>query len=158
MSDWITNLGTGLVVAIVTSFVTVRLSLKSFVSQRWWERKAEAYSQSMEQLSYCEHYESTYLDKIERGAPTDSDWLEERGKEAGEASLALRRVAGVGAFTISENAAKALRDRLKPDPTVRQADLHEVLDDNLYRIRVCMKVIREEAERDLNPGLFGRWR
>ena len=96
MSDWITNLGTGLVLAIVTSFVTVRLSLKSFVSQRWWERKAEAYSKIMEQLSDCELYESTLLDKIEKGAPTDSDWLEERGKEASEAGLALRRVAGSG--------------------------------------------------------------
>jgi len=58
MPDLITNLGTGLFVAIVTPVITVRLSLKSFVSQRWWERKAEAYSQIMEQLSYSEHYDN----------------------------------------------------------------------------------------------------
>ncbi len=58
MPDLITNLGTGLFVAIVTPVITARLSLKSFVSQRWWERKAEAYSQIMEQLSYSEHYDN----------------------------------------------------------------------------------------------------
>ena len=55
------DLFTSILVAVVVAVITVRLSMKSFVSQRWWERKAEAYSKIMEQLSYCEHYESTYL-------------------------------------------------------------------------------------------------
>ena len=34
----------GLVVAVVASLVTVRLSLKRFYAERWWDRKADAYT------------------------------------------------------------------------------------------------------------------
>ena len=40
-----------LVVSIITAYVTVRLSIRQFYSQRWWDKKAEAYSQILEHLS-----------------------------------------------------------------------------------------------------------
>ena len=158
MEDWLTNLGTGLVVAIVTSVVTVRLSLKSFVSQRWWERKAEAYSQIMEQLSYREHYDSAWIEATEEGRETGTEWLSKRGEESAEAYRSLRRAAAIGEFVISERAAQALRELQEPDPKVHRNDRYGMVDDSLYRTRLCMKAIREEAERDLSPGRFGFWR
>ena len=41
----------GLIISIVTAVLTVRLSVKQFTSQRWWEKKAEAYSKIIENLS-----------------------------------------------------------------------------------------------------------
>lgn len=43
-------------VSVITAYITVRLSVKQFSSQRWWEKKAEAYSHIIErssELLYC---------------------------------------------------------------------------------------------------------
>lgn len=44
--DWPTaaaNLGVGIVVAVTTAVVTVRLALKRFYAESWWTRKYKAY-------------------------------------------------------------------------------------------------------------------
>lgn len=38
----------GLIIAIVTSVLTVRLSIRQFRTQKWWERKEQAYSNLLE--------------------------------------------------------------------------------------------------------------
>lgn len=44
------NLLVPLLVAVITAWVTVRLSLKKFRTERWWELKAEAYRELFEAL------------------------------------------------------------------------------------------------------------
>lgn len=44
------------IIAIIAPFVTVKLSLKLFYSEKWWEKKAEAYSHIVEHLSYLQYY------------------------------------------------------------------------------------------------------
>ena len=34
----------GAIIAIVASYITVQLSLRPFYSEKWWEKKAEAYA------------------------------------------------------------------------------------------------------------------
>jgi len=56
MSEFIQDISKYLIpalfVSIITAVVTVKLSIKQFYSQRWWEKKAEAYSHIIENLSY----------------------------------------------------------------------------------------------------------
>jgi hypothetical protein len=40
----------GLLIAIVTSFLTVRLAVWRFHSEKWWEKKAEIYAKLLEAL------------------------------------------------------------------------------------------------------------
>jgi len=45
-----------LIVSIITAYLTVKFSIKQFYSQKWWEKKAEAYSNIIEKLSYLQYY------------------------------------------------------------------------------------------------------
>ena len=56
MPEWVGNIAAGLFVAVVTSVVTVRLSIKRFRSERWWERKVEAYTDLLSSLSDSKRY------------------------------------------------------------------------------------------------------
>ena len=55
MSDFVDGVLAGalasLAVSLITAYVTVRLALKQFHVQRWWDRKAEAYSELLSELA-----------------------------------------------------------------------------------------------------------
>lgn len=71
------NLGVGLVVATVSSVVTVRLALRRFYSEKWWERKSSAYTTVIEALHHVREYTDTNLDFAYRGKDSPED-----GKQA----------------------------------------------------------------------------
>lgn len=39
-----------LIVGVATALVTVKLSIRKFYTERWWERRADAYSRIVEAL------------------------------------------------------------------------------------------------------------
>lgn len=53
------------VVTAITAYITIRCSLKQFFSQRWWEKKVEAYSNIIEHLSYLQYYFGEWFDEDE---------------------------------------------------------------------------------------------
>lgn len=53
-----------IIIAIITSVVTVRLSLKQFYSQKWWEKKAEAYTNIIESLAIMQYYMGLWFDEL----------------------------------------------------------------------------------------------
>ena len=73
MPQWLTSslapVIPSLVVGVCTAIITVRLSLRRFRSERWWERKADVYSRIVEALhnamEYCEAMSDESLTKIE---------------------------------------------------------------------------------------------
>lgn len=138
-----------LLVGIVTAQLTVRLSLRKFYAERWWERKAEAYSRIVEAL----HNHKRYLEKkleIEL-APRDDD-KREKGLEGlwSEANAELVRAADLGAFIISEEVEKILRDFLNRtigDPNFDP--LFELIETDLKKLNSCLSEVKTAAKRDL---------
>ena len=62
------NLVVGLVIAVVSARVTVHFALKRFYSEKWWERKAEAYSSIIEALHHIRNYADHHMEFEMRGA------------------------------------------------------------------------------------------
>jgi hypothetical protein len=97
-------------VAILTAIVTVRLALRRFRSERWWERKAETYSQIVEAMvtiiEFCERI-SQHPDKEER---------DQLIKECEASHRKLRRLTIQGEFVIGSRIAEILNLLLKRDP------------------------------------------
>jgi len=48
MAEVALSIFTAIVIAAISSWITVQLSLRKFRAERWWERKAEAYSKIIE--------------------------------------------------------------------------------------------------------------
>lgn len=109
MPEWVGNIAAGLFVAVVTSVVTVRLSIKRFRSERWWERKVEAYTDLLAALSDSKRYAN--LQARVRLTQSESnqaaDRLEEQHRDAYDR---LRRATTVGSFILSKDVAQRLED------------------------------------------------
>ena len=61
MTEIILKLLTGVGIAAVSSWITVRLSIKQFRNQRWWEKKVETYQRVIEAFHNSKKYSSEYL-------------------------------------------------------------------------------------------------
>jgi hypothetical protein len=140
-----------LAVSILTTYVTVRLSLKQFYSQRWWERKAEAYSSIIEQLSYLQYYYRK-LEGAELGAESlDPDRRKELGKKATEAMEFLEKSAAAGAYAVSKETADAVFTLIQELVIVRGVaeGPMDLIGSSWEALTKCMAVVREQAKVDL---------
>ena len=61
MTEIVLTLLTGIGIAAASSFITVRLSIKQFRTQRWWEKKVETYQKIIEAFHKSKKYSSEYL-------------------------------------------------------------------------------------------------
>ena len=63
-----------MIVSIFTAYVTVRLSMRQFYSQRWWEKRAEAYSQIIEHLTFLQFYYGEWIsEEMDGKVVSDAD-------------------------------------------------------------------------------------
>ena len=139
-----------LVVGVCTAIITVRLSLRRFHAERWWERKAEAYSRIVEALHSVMVYWSARLREEQTGQKLDK----ERGKRLFEdynrAARELNKAAGVGAYIISEDVATSLR-RLQERPRMDPGDCAwlEIYEEEYDAHSKALTEIRQLAKKDL---------
>ena len=161
--ELVSQLAAPILVAIITSVVTVRLSVRAFSSQRWWERKADAYSSIINALSQELAAAWRILDAEERGQSGAPDGTEARTRRR-EAQLRLHEAASEGAFFISESAAKHL-DKLRvalAGIDIPGGGLYEHVEAEYAALDTCLAGIRECAHRDLGvlapPTLLARLR
>src|SRR3984893_13906661 len=100
-----TSLLTPLLVAVVTAVLTVQLSFRRFQAERWWDRKAEAYSKIIEALHHAVAYTSmSYSDWVENVEHTE-EYKERLGESYSKALKEIEIATGVGAYIISDEAA-----------------------------------------------------
>lgn len=112
MPEWATPILNALIpalfLAVVTSVLTVRLSLRRFRTERMWERKADAYSRIIEALhhmtEYCLARSEEYM-QVRKPTPEREIELQDNYRAA---DAALRTATGIGAFIISEEVAGLL--------------------------------------------------
>ena len=85
---------TGIVIAVVSSFVsarvTVHYALKRFHSEKWWERKAEAYGAILEALHHVRNHADTNIAFLERGKELPEAGEEELTQKLEDAMAELR--------------------------------------------------------------------
>jgi hypothetical protein len=145
----VTALGSQILIAVLSAFITVRwLSVSAFASQRWWERKATAYSDAVKVLAGELAEIGRAIDLEERGrtrAPSD--------EEVAQATNLRRRVqelAAAGAFEISPEAAQSLNTLQRELDKANAADtVYEQLLSEYEAFNKCLKRFTKCAHKDL---------
>jgi hypothetical protein len=144
------NLAVGVVVALVSAWLTVFLALRRFYSEKWWERKWEAYSGLLDALHHIKNYDDHYSAFEERNAE-----LPEKAKilltEKLQNSMAeVRKQRDVGSLVISEQAVKAIDDLLGEFETSTHSEIwYEVIELHLAATNKCIRSVCEIAKKDL---------
>jgi hypothetical protein len=137
--------------AIVAAWFTVRFSLRQFYSQKWWERKADAYSRIVEQLAYLKHDHLLQL----RDEYSESELSDEQRREIAESSreiiVKLEEAAAIGAYVLSDQAITAIERLINALKKQRYGDFHyvEAMEMDFDAVDQCLTDIREYAKKDL---------
>ncbi len=146
----ITVLIPGLLISIVTAVVTVKLSVRQFQSQKWWERKADAYSQIMEELTLLEFsYGAWYDDAISVRTLSDErrKILAEQHQKAEES---VRRAAAAGSYIVSAETASVLSDLMKEfDRHVSGESWLDEIGRHYQSTKASIPKVRDYAKADL---------
>ncbi|MGA2174459.1 MAG: hypothetical protein ABSH38_05700 [Verrucomicrobiota bacterium] len=151
LSIFLTNAVPSIVVGVCTAIISVRLALRRYRAERWWERKAEAYSRIVDALHALVEYCSTMAD-VEQGVRYSEERQKELGDECHRAYLELRKATGIGAYIVSDEVAAVLatleaRPRLDPDGG--RTSMFEIMYSDFEAYKRALLEIRSLAKKDL---------
>ncbi len=152
-TDWIAPLiafGASLTTAVVTSKITVRLAIKRFYAEKWWERKSAAYAQVIEALHHLREHADTNLtfSYLEKDLPIEGE--KELVDKLQQAMAELRKQRDIGSFVISVEAVVELNKLFSElEKSTKERDWQAYLDCRLTAIDRCIPEIRRIAKFDL---------
>jgi hypothetical protein len=153
--DWIEHYFALAFVGVVSALFTSFLARKSFISERWWDRKADAYTRILEALVEMHRYYDAHYDDLTWEAPLS----EERKAELTTASkTAWREVDNairLGEFVISQEAHTGLAKLQTATRGVDPQDFFGIVDAEYAATSACIKQMREIGRADLRVN--ARW-
>lgn len=141
----------GLLIAVVTSWLTVNFSLKRFHAERWWERKVEAYTQITQALHALMAYNKRIADAAECHETVEEEEYQRILKEYERAKVILMEATDTGAFIICEEAALVLEELNKRKRPRIGMDVPpwEPYEEEYKAFRNALDKFKQSAKRDL---------
>ena len=137
-----------LMVAVITAYVTVKLATRQFYSQRWWEKKAEAYSHIIEHLANMQYYFEEMFDEGIGDKTLSEEEKDRLLKAYRQAKESITRAVAIGAYIVSDGAVSTLEEFLRQLGR-RTDDWIGDLDTKYALVKECIASVREYAEADL---------
>lgn len=162
--ELLNTIAAGLLVSVVTSVLTVRLALGRYYSERWWERRLDAYTRVHDALSVQlkqtkaesdamdDYYSELYRTGEAHAKPVPDEVTEELRKNWRESERELEDAIIRGAFLLSEDAVGLLRryqqERRKIDISMRDLQ-QESIEALLAAAQDAVDEFGKLAKRDL---------
>lgn len=145
------NLLAGVPVALLTAWLTVKLALRRFQSEKWFERRVDAYMKVIEALHFMNNFTERRLRAAERGTEIPNDIEEELLASYDKGLSDLRKLTDIGALLFSPEAV-AILDRLHTELRAvnNEQSWWEHLDAEHATISKSLRELRPIAKRDLN--------
>lgn len=137
-------------ISILVAVITVKLSLKKFRSEKWWEKKTEAYSKIVDALHQLKNYCEQKL-PAEYGEPSlSSEKEKELGQQYQTAYRELVKALDVGSFIITDEAVKILETyQNRPELNYYENPLCDIIECDLKYIKECLRDFKLAAKKDL---------
>jgi len=140
----------GVLVGLTTAYVSVRWALRRFRAERWFDRKAEAYSSLFLALADIEHHCTVHLRQIEEGTKYDPAYLDRLGELARSGFAEVRKAAAMGEFLFGPESAKRLQ-KLERDinEVSAERDIHDTLSNQYHAASSALRDLRPLAKGDV---------
>jgi hypothetical protein len=152
VADWhpLYTVIAGVPVALLTSWVTVKLAIGRYQSEKWFERRIDAYTRVIESLHHMKQMTQRQLRAEEEGIELDSESENELGAMYKRGLADLQRLTDMGALVFASDAIDVL-DQLNKDlaAALNEHSWWEHLDAEAAAINKCLPRIREIAKREL---------
>jgi len=139
-----------LLIVVAASWVTVRFSLRRFYTEKWWERKAQAYSKVIGSLARMRMYFDRWMEELIEHRVMSGEEKEKFEKEYRLAREVIKNAVAVGSFILSEEAAHILEAFLKQleEEHIRHDWLKDI-ERHYGQATECIIRLREIAKKDL---------
>lgn len=143
------NVPVGILIAAVSSWITVQLSIRQFRGEKWWERKADAYTHVIEALHNSKEFSDQHLDAARRGNEISSDRDAELRAKAKIGREEIRRARNIGAFLLSDKAISRLDIFKQEEDALNAEGWIDYLMSDLSIVGACLDDMIEMAKNDL---------
>ena len=138
------------VVGVVTAILSVKLALRRFRQERWWERKSQAYTDLFAALFHVQRYNRVLLSRIEEGTQVSSDYLDRVAELATEGYSEIRKSVALGTFVFSAETAGRLEAlQIELDDPRYDEDAYEETTALLSAVTSAIADLKPLAKRDL---------
>lgn len=127
MSDFASHLITALVSGVVSAWLTYILAWRRFRTEKWWERRADAYEKIIDALHTAKRFSDVHLERLMRGtepAPDEVTKLREQSKAGHDYIL---RAIDTGRLTLPGEALQRLNEYSKESAANNSEDWHSYL-------------------------------
>lgn len=140
----------GILIAAGSAWITVKLSLSQFRSQKLWEKKVEAYERVIEALHHSKKFSNEYLKAEHKNTELPPEQDEALRSQSKAAHDEISKAADVGALIFSDEAVAILsRFEVETDSSPRFDSWYEYLNHDWLLINRYMSEFIDEAKRDI---------
>jgi len=149
--DIIKSLLIGAGVSGITAWITVKLALRRFYTEKWWERKAQAYSEIIGSLAKMRVCFDKWEEELFEHKKTSPEARKRVSEEYASAKRVIENAVAAGSFIVSEEAAQVLGSFLKE---LQKEDIRgnwpKDFDRHHGEVIKCIARLREIAKRELS--------
>ena len=136
--------------AFFTAYFTVRFSLKRFRSDRWWERKLDAYTALIESLHKMKNYFDEIMQAQEEGRELSEGTENELRQKWRESAQEIDKAIDVGSFIIAEEVVQRLREfQAARRSAANEPEFYRYLDSAWLATKDCLEEVLSMAQSDL---------
>jgi|SRR5579872_6638373 len=137
LKDWV-QIGLTLIGMVVGPLIAIRLSLRQFRSQKWWEQQTQKYSDTLEALVIVKHHFESHVAGKEGHALLNA--------AIPDATASLQRITATGRYYLSDKAAAALETFYKEwaSAKVEEDETGEWLVECVTK---CYDTVEQEARK-----------
>jgi hypothetical protein len=134
----------------LTAVLTVRLALRRFYAEKWWERKMAAYAAVIESLHHVRNHADTNLTFSMRGRDVPEEGERQLAEKLQGAMAELRKQVDIGDFVLSQEAVTSMNKLMcELDTSTKTDSWQEHLELKLAAIDECLTNMRRIARKDL---------
>lgn len=138
------------VIAVMGAFLAAHLSMRRFRTEKWWERKAAAYSGLVEALHHMKWYPSEHIDAAIENRELPEEDQSEYWKQYKDARRNVWRIADSSAFLISPRVNEVIVEMEKELGEAKNSDWwFEHAEQQYAAIQKCLDRVKELARQEL---------
>jgi hypothetical protein len=138
------------IVAWLSSLITVNISLNKFRTERWWEKKVEAYSSLLSAIHDAKAFAEENMEADYRGNELQQETVDSIREKSIKADENIYRAMDVDSFYLSKEAVARLKQyKIEVAEAKKQPDWITFLQMEFNATDSCLKEIMELAKNDL---------
>ena len=142
----------GVIIAVTSAWVTVRLSLSKYRTEKWWDRKIEAYTNVIEAFHHSKAFSDKHLGAEWRGRELDPDIDKEIRAKVKLAHGEIEKYINIGSFIFSNEFYTRLKEYQRESERISN-ESHGWVDylvNDQEHMESCISDLIVLAQKDLS--------